>query len=253
MLKQNGLFDKTLFLFTSDHGMAFPGGKTTVYEGGLHVPFIVRDPYQTTRGVVNRALISHVDITPSLLDFAGALDPDKNQPKPFVNGNTIWQDAEHLAEENKNGGFAFDRYHGRSWLPILSQPNPAGWDVIYASHTFHEIQMYYPMRVVRDRSFKLIWNIAHGLDYPFASDLWAASTWQAQYTQGKDAPYGKKTVGAYIHRPAFELYAIDSDPHEAKNLADDSRFVDILTTYKKKLKEFQQATDDPWIIKWQYE
>ena len=38
-------------MFTSDHGMAFSGGKTTVYEGGLQVPFIVRDPYQDAHGV----------------------------------------------------------------------------------------------------------------------------------------------------------------------------------------------------------
>ena len=40
------------------------------------------------------------------------------------------------------------------------------WSSIFASHTFHEIQMYYPMRVYRDKKFKLIWNIAHPLPYP---------------------------------------------------------------------------------------
>ncbi len=79
--------------------------------------------------------------------------------------------------------------------------------------------MYYPMRVVRDKRYKLIWNIAHPLPYPFASDLWAASSFQAQYRKSLDAPYGQKTVGEYIHRPAFELYRIDEDPHESKNLA----------------------------------
>ena len=74
ILKDNDLYDKTLIVFTSDHGMAFPGGKTTVYEGGLRVPFVVRNPYIKARNVVSKALISHVDITPSLLDFAGGLD-----------------------------------------------------------------------------------------------------------------------------------------------------------------------------------
>ena len=36
--------DRTMIVFTSDHGMAFAGGKTTVYEGGLRVPMVVRDP-----------------------------------------------------------------------------------------------------------------------------------------------------------------------------------------------------------------
>ena len=46
ILKEADLYDKTLIVFTSDHGMAFAGGKTTVYEGGLRVPMVVRDPYQ---------------------------------------------------------------------------------------------------------------------------------------------------------------------------------------------------------------
>ena len=42
ILKAADLYDKTMIVFTSDHGMAFAGGKTTVYEGGLRVPFVVR-------------------------------------------------------------------------------------------------------------------------------------------------------------------------------------------------------------------
>ena len=104
--------------------------------------------------------------------------------------------------------------HGRSFLPVLDQENPEGWDEICASHTFHEIQMYYPMRVVRNRNYKLIWNIAWPLPYPFASDLWAAATWQYVYKQGMDTPYGSRTVREYIHRPEFELYDMKSDPWE---------------------------------------
>ena len=53
ILKESGLYDKTLIVFTSDHGMAFAGGKTTVYEGGLRVPFVVRNPYEKS-GAFNR-------------------------------------------------------------------------------------------------------------------------------------------------------------------------------------------------------
>jgi N-sulfoglucosamine sulfohydrolase len=113
--------------------------------------------------------------------------------------------------------------------------------------------MYYPMRVVRDKQFKLIWNIAHGLPYPFASDLWSASSWQAQYRKGPDAPYGQKTVEQYIHRPRFELYDIQTDPHEKENLADDPGYANVLAEYQQRLKQHQQAMDDPWIMKWEYE
>ncbi len=253
ILKEAGLYDKTMIVFTSDHGMAFSGGKTTVYEGGLRVPFVVRNPYEENRGVESTALISHVDITPSLLDFAGGLDPKTNGPKNIVNAKKYWQQRGENLKENRSGGHQFTSYHGKSWISILGQPNAEHWDTIFASHTFHEIQMYYPMRVVRDKNYKLIWNIAHGLPYPFASDLWAASSWQAQFKKGPDAPYGKKTVDQYINRPAFELYDIVADPDESSNLADDPKFADVLAEYQQKLKNFQKRMDDPWIMKWSYE
>ncbi|RCS54919.1 heparan N-sulfatase [Bremerella cremea] len=253
ILKEAGVYDKTLIVFTADHGMAFSGGKTTVYEGGLRVPFVVRDPYIENRGEESYALISHVDITPSLLDFAGALDKQANAPKNPINANKFWKERGEALQENRSGGNKFDHYHGHSWIDLLGDPEATTHDSIFASHTFHEIQMYYPMRVYRDQRFKLIWNIAHKLDYPFASDLWAASSWQAQYQQGEDASYGKKTVGEYIHRPKFELYNIETDPHEELNLAEDPAYAKVLEEYKQKLKAKQKELDDPWIMKWEYE
>ena len=109
------------------------------------------------------------------------------------------------------------------------------------------------MRVVRDRNFKLIWNIAHPLPYPFASDLWKASSWQAQFQKSMDAPYGLKTVGEYIHRPEFELFDIKNDPHESTNLASDPKYTDVLVMYQQKLKALQKQLRDPWVMKWNYE
>lgn len=254
ILKEADLYDKTLIVFTADHGMAFPGAKTTVYEPGLKVPFIVRNPYEPNRGVVSEAMISHIDITPSLLDFAGGLNPDTNRPVNWISPQELAaQDAPVPEGANRNGGHPFKQYHGKSWISILGDADATHWETLFASHTFHEIQMYYPMRVVRDKKYKLIWNIAHGLPYPFASDLWAASTWQAQYAQGKTAMYGAKTVGAYIFRPPFELYDIEHDPHETENLALKTEFAEVLQEYQQKLKEFQKQMDDPWIMKWDYE
>jgi N-sulfoglucosamine sulfohydrolase len=251
ILREADLYDKTLIVFTSDHGMAFSGGKTTVYEGGLRVPMVVRDPYQVARGFQSEALISHIDITPTLLDFAGGLDRQANAPVKFAEPAAPAQPPERFA--NRDGGQPFDRYHGRSWLHTLADAGATHWDTVFASHTFHEIQMYYPMRVVRDNQYKLIWNIAHGLPYPFASDLWVASSWQAQFQKGLDAPYGLKTVGQYIHRPKFELYHIAIDPNESTNLADSPGSAEILLEYQERLKQYQREMDDPWIIKWQYE
>lgn len=253
ILKAAGVYDKTLIVFTSDHGMAFSGGKTTVYEGGLKVPFVVRNPYEAVRGVVSEALISHIDITPSLLDFAGGLDPETNGPKRWRDPDAFWRERGEAVRDNRSGGFDFKSYHGKSWIPILGKPEAEHWETLFASHTFHEIQMYYPMRVVRDKEYKLIWNIAHGLDYPFASDLWAASSWQAQYRKGTNAAYGNKTVGEYINRPEFEFFKISDDPDETRNLAGSAGHRQTLKRYQEKLKQFQEDMDDPWIMKWDYE
>lgn len=231
ILKDAGKYDNTLIVFTSDHGIAFPGGKTTVYEPGLRVPMVVKTAsrkeagdksQKADAGRVSNALISHVDLTPTLLDAAGALTKDL-------------------------------KLQGRSWLKVIEQENPEGWDEVQASHTFHEITMYYPMRVIRNRQYKLIWNIAGPLPYPFASDLWEAPTWQDRYRQGPDTLYGKRTVDQYIHRPTFELYDIKNDPDETHNLAGDPAYAKQLSAMKGQLKAFQKRTADPWVLKWDYE
>lgn len=222
VLKEAGVYDDTLIVFISDHGIAFPGAKTTTYEPGLRSPCVVRNPYVKKRGVVSEAMVSWVDLTPTILDFARAT------PKDAL-------------------------FHGRSFLPVLETTQSDGWDEVFASHTFHEVTMYYPMRVVRGRRFKLIWNIAHPLPYPFASDLWEAPTWQDIFAKGSDALYGRRTVAAYIHRPRFELYDLKNDPDEINNLATDADHAELLTGLQEKLKSFQKRTGDPWLLKWDYE
>lgn len=244
-LKEAKQYENTMIIYTADHGMAFPGAKTTVYEAGLHVPFIVRMPGQKKQGVVCNAMISHTDITPTILDAAGGLDAAKQAPKKLL--------AVEKLGKGENPGKPLKKYHGRSWLGLLEQENVQGWDEILGSHTFHEIQMYYPMRTVRGRQFKLIWNIASPLPYPFASDLWVASSWQAQYQKGMQAKYGNRSVESYIQRPKFELYDIVNDPSESKNLATDPTYFEKLEECKQRLKILQKQTADPWIMKWDYE
>jgi N-sulfoglucosamine sulfohydrolase len=229
VLRDAGKYDNTIIIYISDNGVAFAGAKTTLYEPGMNLPCLVRSPHPKKRGLVCNAMITWADLTPTILDFAGALS-----------GKT--------------------KFHGRSFKSVLDQESPkglpairlAGWDEIYASHTFHEITMYYPMRVVRQRRFKLIWNIAHGLSYPFASDLWESATWQATLQSGAKY-YGKRSVEAYLHRPEFELYDLQQDPDEVQNLADSPEHANVLAELKTKLKAFQSRTNDPWIVKWQHE
>lgn len=222
ILEAAGEWEDTVLLFTSDHGPAFPGAKTTTYEPGLHVALVVRDPRRAGGGVREEALVSLLDLAPTLADLAGAP--------------------------------AAERWQGRSFRGFVAGAPPSEWrDAHFASHTFHEITMYYPMRVVRTDRYKLIWNLAHPLPYPFATDLWAASTWQAAWANGPDAPYGPRTVGEYVQRPRFELYDLRRDPLESTNLAGDPEHAAVLADLKARLRAFQESTGDPWILKWDYE
>jgi N-sulfoglucosamine sulfohydrolase len=239
ILKEAGVYDQTLILYISDHGAAFPGAKTTAYEPGLRSPLIVRHPGARKRGVRSNAMISWVDLAPTILDFAGVGPPTYGQPIENRWARTQVPERHGL--------------HGRSFLSILEEENPAGWDEIYASHSLHEIQMYYPMRVVRGRKYKLIWNLAHGLPFPFAADLWASAAWQSVYRQGMEARYGRRTVREYQHRPEFELYDLESDPDETTNLARSERYAGVLAGLKEKIRAFQQRTSDPWLVKWEHQ
>lgn len=98
-LKEEGLYDKTLIIFTSDNGgLATPGpgeiptsnlplrlGKGWPYEGGIREPMIVRWPGVTKAGSKTASPVCSVDFYPTLLDIAGL--PLK--PRQHVDGQSI--------------------------------------------------------------------------------------------------------------------------------------------------------------------
>lgn len=221
LLMESGKADNTIVIYISDNGMAFPGAKTTLYEPGMKLPCIIKDPSSKLKNTTSDAMISWVDLTPTILDMA----------------------------QVETKGYSF---HGRSFKEVLNVKEPEGWDQIYASHTFHEITMYYPMRVVRDKNYKLIRNIAWRLEYPFASDLWAASTWQEVHRSQKEF-FGKRKVQDYLFRPEFELFDLEKDPDEMLNLANDPDYKEIMEEMIKKMKAFQLQTRDPWLITWDHD
>ena len=218
LLEKSGKSNNTIIIYLSDNGIAFPGAKTTVYEPGIRLPLIIKDPRSAEQGLVNNAIVTWVDLTPTILDFAGA-------------------------------PFEADAFHGRSFRTIINQTDPKGWDEMFAAHNFHELTMYYPMRVMRSGNMKLIFNIASGLEYPFASDLWASSTWQSIH-RAQQPLFGKRKVKDYLFRPKFELYDLKADPNELHNLADALEHAKLFEALKKKMKAMQIQTKDPWQIVW---
>ncbi len=67
-LDSQGLADSTLIIFTTDHGLAFPGAKATLFDRGLGVMMILRGPGGFHGGKVNDALVSHLDVYPTVCE-----------------------------------------------------------------------------------------------------------------------------------------------------------------------------------------
>ena len=220
-LKKTGHYDDTLILVLADNGAPFPGAKTTLYEPGVRLPLIVRNPEQSRRGVVSNDLVSWVDIVPTVLEWTGAKAP---------------------------------RYplHGRSFLPSLAGTATAGRDMVYFSHSFHEVTMYYPMRGIRTRKYKCLFNISHQLPFPSAADLWQSPTWQATLSRQLER-YGERLTSAYLQRPRYELYDLETDPGETINLADRAEYAEVLADFQRRLEQWQGQTGDPWVIKYTHE
>ncbi|WP_439630229.1 sulfatase family protein [Gemmata sp.] len=215
----------TLVIFVSDNGIPFPGAKSTLYDSGVRLPMVVVRPGQKA-GVVSPAMVSFTDLAPTVLDWCGvkpAAVGKKDVPLP-----------------------------GRSVLPVLEQDPAGGWEEVYGSHQFHEVTMYYPMRMVRTREHKLIVNLAHPLEYPSAADLWGSDTWQGVLKRG-DKMMGSRPVEAFLHRPKEELYDLTADPNELKNLAADPAHAKTLADLRTKLAAWRERTADPWLIKDRHE
>ena len=215
-LKDTGHEKDTLVIFMSDNGIPFPGAKTGQYDPGVRLPLICRAPGQKP-GQVSSAMVTWADITPTILEYAGAAGPKY----PL---------------------------HGESFLKGIVDPDWTARDTVFLSHTFHEATMYYPMRTLRSGKYKFIMNLASPLPFPFASDLYESPTWQGALKR-QDSTYGNRLMNVFLHRPRYELYDLEQDPHELVNLADKSDHAETVAKLLAELKEQQKKTQDPWLLK----
>jgi arylsulfatase A-like enzyme len=96
-LEASGLAENTLVICTTDHGIDFPRMKCTLYDHGIGVMLIMRGPGGFTGGKVVDAMVSHVDVYPTLCELAG-IDPpawlDGLSMMPLIRG-----DAESIRDE----------------------------------------------------------------------------------------------------------------------------------------------------------
>ena len=121
-LDEHDLADDTLVILTTDHGLAFPGAKGTLYDRGIGVLLIMRGPGGAHGGRVSNALVSHVDLFPTICELAGIEPPARLQ--------------------------------GRSLLPVMRREVEEVNDAIFAELTYHAA--YEPVRAVRTERWKYI-------------------------------------------------------------------------------------------------
>ncbi|KZC07309.1 N-sulfoglucosamine sulfohydrolase, partial [Dufourea novaeangliae] len=229
-LEDAGFKDNTLVIYTSDNGIPFPNGRTNLYEPGLAEPMMIRSPIPEHRkNSVTYSLTSLLDIVPTLLDWFNI--PYTNEPSSDTNEVSSPQ------------------LTGKSLLPLLNQEPVENNTAIFASQTHHEVTMYYPMRAIRTKRYKLIHNINYKMPFPIDQDFFVSPTFQdiLNRTRTNQPLKWYKTLKSYYERPEWELYDLKYDPEEMNNIVSKPSVKEIFTDLYERLLKWQETTEDPWL------
>ena len=209
-LQQEGLADKTIVMVFGDNGRSFPRDKAYLYDGGIRVPLIIRWPDGKRAGEVDGRLISMIDFGPTCLEWAGILPPARLQGVSFADER--WPGREAV-------------FSGRDRSDILPDR----------------------MRSVRTVRFKYIRNFRSGVPYFPTSryTLLTEPTLAAMLTRPQRSSRDDPVVSLIKSvRPGEELYDVELDPFETRNLADDPRYIAILNDLRGRLDRWIEETGD---------
>ncbi len=210
-LKRQGVDEDTFVLFMADNGRPFPRCKTTVYDSGVRTPFIIRWPGNVQPGSVSKQLVSSVDIAPTLLSLAGI--------KPG------------------------ESFQGQSFAPILSGAAYLGRQYVYAEHNWHDYQAF--QRSVRGHKYLYIHNGLPKLPNTPPADAVRSPSYKVMQELEAAGKLPAAQRDCFIApRPVDELYDVQADPHNMKNLAADPRFAAELSRMKQAFADWQMRTGD---------
>ncbi len=204
-----GKKDNTAFFNFSDQGAQFPGAKWTVYNQGLRVPFIVRWPGHTKKNSTSDALISLVDLTPTLVDIAGL------KPKEGLDGKSFKDVLTGSKSNHHEYIFAETSVEPHYWYNYVPSRT------VITSDGMQYIKNYHPGRRFITHIDKVERNM-------FYFDSWVNSSAVNEKT--------KFLLDRYSYRPPEELYDLKSDKNEFKNLIDG----DAVNAKTSKMKELLQ-------------
>ncbi|MCX7045919.1 MAG: sulfatase [Candidatus Sumerlaeota bacterium] len=217
-LKRHGMENNTLVIYSSDQGPEWPHCKWTLYDTGLRVPFIARWPGVIKPGSTCDALLSYVDLLPTLVEIAGGEPP---------------RDID-----------------GRSFKDALLGKSSRFREEIYATHTGDGTMNMFPQRCVRDARYKYILNL-----HP--DRLWTThftkvdgipnshkEVWDTWVEKARTDAGAAKLVNLIERHSAEELYDTEADPYELKNLAANPECKPVLEKMREQLKRWRAEQGD---------
>ncbi|MBK1876050.1 sulfatase family protein [Pelagicoccus mobilis] len=216
-LKEEGLYDDTLIVYTGDQGMMLGEhdhvDKRWAFEESLRMPFIVRYPGMVEANSINKDIINNVDFAPTLLDFAGVEIPGEMQ--------------------------------GRSFLKGLKGKTPKGWRQstyyrYWMHRAHHDIPAHYAIRTER---FKLIFYYGLAL-HPRMDEIWAHGPGEEINEQNlhQVSSWGATRPEATPAR--LELFDLEKDPYEQNNVYGDPAYEKVVEELKAQLLELKVHVGD---------
>lgn len=210
-LDRQGLSENTMILFISDNGRPFPRDKTTLYDGGIKTPWIIKWPKKVTPNSVCENLVSAIDIAPTFFSLAGL------EVLPI--------------------------FEGKDFSPLLTKPEIKVRDIIYAEDHWHDYEDY--TRAVRTERYKYIKNFYPDLPNTPSADAFVGGTFQAMLKLKDQGLLTEAQLACFISpRPSEELYDVHNDPFELNNLAGNPQHQKTLDVLRSELKAIRKSTND---------
>ncbi|MFA8436869.1 MAG: sulfatase-like hydrolase/transferase [Marinifilaceae bacterium] len=214
-LKADGLLEKTIVFFYSDHGGPLPRGKRAIYDSGLKVPMIVRFPNKEKAGTTYDEMVSFVDLAPTMLSLAGVKPPGNMQGKAFLG-------------KYKAGKVRTEIYGSRDRMD----------------------EFYDMVRCVRDKDFMYVRNFHP--EWPYYQDLKYRRQLPMMNRLLEMHEKGElnrdQEQWFRQQKPVEELYDVHADPFQLKNLADDPKYAKVLKRMANKLDSWQKRIEDKGFV-----
>jgi arylsulfatase A-like enzyme len=219
-LERRSLKDNTVIIFLGDNGGDILRGKGTLYELGIHVPLIVRWANHVKPGTNSNALISAEDIGSTLLNIAGIALPEEWTSQSFL---PILQ-GEKDAPQRKSI-FSVRGAHGHG-LPN----NAAAFDL---------------GRTIVGKRYKLIYNALWQIPYT-PMQFRNLPVWEEIQEAAQNGKVPESLVPYFTgeSRKMFELYDLQNDPDELKNLIENPEYAEIQRELLRDLTEWMTLERD---------